>query len=845
LEWGGSEKMKTRLLALGLFAEVLCLCLNPNTVNASEKTVATPQQNQDDLSLNLSPSRRETLNISASDIEKGVKELNLDSLEKTVAIAQQNQDDLSLNLSPSRRETLNISASDIEKGVKELNFDSPEKTVAIAQQNPENEIQIIEPAPDTVIDIPATAIVLQSPQSGQVELRVNGVLVDSKLIGRTETNSQTKTITQTWYGVGLQEGENTITAQTVVNGVTSQPVSIRVKVRGTPKQITLKTLETRIPANGRSTAAIEGQLLDASGNRSSRDALVTLEADASDSQPGFQVQAKEGQFKASLRSVLQAQNVRIKAKLGDIDAFTQLKLETDLRSSVVNGVIDLRLGKRGTDFYGSFRDFLPPDKNYNYQLDGKGAVFATGKIGDWLFTGAYNSSRNLNETCDRTSSLYRDTQSCDQTYPVYGDSSTSEILTPSQDSVYAKLERSSPGGFGVDSFMWGDFNTEEFASRSQEFTATNRQLHGFKANYNVGNLQATAIYGNNIQGFQRDTISPDGTSGFYFLSRRILLPGSENVFLELEELNRPGTVLERKQLSRGADYEIDYDRGTLLFREPLLRTDVDNQGQVLVRRIVTTYQYDNQDNSSNLYAGRLRYHLNRKLNQESWIGATYLTQNQGVRNFEIYGADGLFSLSPKTNLIAEYAHSRNDSDIMGSVSGSAYRFEANSEIAQGIQGRAYYRQAETGFANDATISFVPGQTRYGAQISAALSQSTRLRLQYDHEKNEGISPRQLNTLEDLLTPRTQALPGAKLDNSLTTISAGIQQQIGKANVDIDLLYRDREDKLIPEGTGTSTQLRSRSANSSVAIAIKFSPSKKPHIPRSKRNQSLLRYRCSL
>jgi hypothetical protein len=750
LEWGDFEKMKTLkyrfiapcLLVLGLFAELVGLCLGGNIANA--------QQNPENPSLNQ---------VS----------------EKIITTPQQNQG------------------------------------------NEINQITFIEPVSDAIVDIPASAIALQFPQGSQIELRVNGVLVDSKLIGRTETNSQTKTITQIWYGVGLQEGENTITAQAVVNGVTSQPVSMRVTVRGTPKQITIKTLETRIPANGRSTATIAGQLLDAGGNRSNRDALVTLEAtagefvekDASESQPGFQVQAKGGEFKASLRSVLQAQNVRIQAKLGEIDAFTQLQLETDLRSSVVTGVVDLRFGKRGTDFYGSFRDFLPPDKNYDYQLDGKGAVFATGKLGDWLFTGAYNSDRNLNQTCDNTTGLYRDNQSCEQAYPVYGDSSTSEILTPSQDSVYAKLERSSPGGGGVDSLMWGDYNTEEFASRSQEFTATNRQLHGFKANYNFGNLQATGIYGNNIQGFQRDTISPDGTSGFYFLSRRILLPGSENIFLELEELNRPGTVLERKQLNRGSDYEIDYDRGTLLFREPILRTDVDDKGQVLVRRIVTTYQYDNQDNSSNLYAGRLRYHLNRKLNQESWIGATYLTQNQGVRNFEIYGADGLFSLSPKTNLIAEYAHSRNDSDIMGSVSGSAYRFEVNSEIAKGIQGRAFYRQAETGFANDATISFVPGQTRYGAQISAALSQSTRLKLQYDHENNEGIAPRQLNTLEDLLTPRTQALPGAKVDNSLTTITAGIQQQIGKANVDVDLLLRDRNDKLVPEASGTSTQLRSR------------------------------------
>jgi len=117
--------------------------------------------------------------------------------------------------------------------------------------------------------------------------------------------------------------------------------------------------------------------------------------------------------------------------------------------------------------------------------------------------------------------------------------------------------------------MWGDYSTNEFARASQLYTATSRQLHGFKANYNLGNLQITGMYANNIEGFQRDTIVPDGTSGYYFLSKRLLVPGSEIVYVEAEEINRPGTVVERKQMLRGADYEIDYNRGTLLFRRPV------------------------------------------------------------------------------------------------------------------------------------------------------------------------------------------------------------------------------------------------------------------------------------
>jgi hypothetical protein len=678
-------------------------------------------------------------------------------------------------------------------------------------------IKILTPTADAVVDIPATTVMLQFPTDSQVELRVNDTLVDPSLVGRTQTDATTNLVTQTWYGVSLKEGINTISAQVV--GSIELPITVQVVVRGAPQQLKLTTVESRIPADGRSTTTIKGQLIDASGNRSNRDAVVTLTATAGEfvgkdfksDQPGFQVEAKAGQFTTSLRSHLKAETVTIRATTNDLEAFTQLQFETALRPSLVTGVVDVRLGARGTNYYGSFRDFLPPDKDNGTQLDFRSAVFATGAIGEWLFTGAYNSSRSLNEDCDCNNRLFKTYQSSEQNYPVYGDSSRVDVVAPSIDSVYLRFERSTGiPGTTPDSAMWGDYNTEEFARRSQQFTAITRQLHGFKANYNLGNFQFTGFYGNHLEGFQRDTIAPDGTSGYYFLSRRILVPGSENVFIELEELNRSGTVLQREQLNRGPDYEIDYDRGTLLFREPILRTDIDATGQVLVRRIVVSYQYDSQDSDSNIYAGRLQYNLSRSLNNESWLGATYLRENQGVRGFELYGADAMISLGSQGKLTAEYAHSTNDSDLMGKVSGEAYRLEAEGKITNAIQGRAYYRYADTGFANDATISFVPGQTRYGAQLTGKLTSSTNVRVQYDHEDNFGIAPQPLDTFEELFAPRSEAIPGSKVDNSLTTISAGIQQRLGKAIFDVDWIHRNREDR-IPNSalSSNSDQLRSR------------------------------------
>ncbi|MGB6300743.1 MAG: hypothetical protein WBF90_31850, partial [Rivularia sp. (in: cyanobacteria)] len=280
------------------------------------------------------------------------------------------------------------------------------------QNNNNSKVVVLSPTPDAIVDVAATPIILQFPVGNQVELRVNGELSDRSLIGRTETNSETDMVTQTWYGVSLQNGENIISAQII--GSKEPPVTVKIMVRGGAQEIKLNTVESRIPADGISTATIKGTLLDENGNISNRDAVVTLastagkflEPDYKPGQPGFQVQAKGGQFTATLESDLEAKTVRIRGKVGKLEAFTQLQFKTALRPSLMTGVIDFRLGARGTDFYSRFKDFLPEDEDNDTEVKFRSAVFATGAIGEWLVTGAYDSSRSLNEDCNCDNRLF-------------------------------------------------------------------------------------------------------------------------------------------------------------------------------------------------------------------------------------------------------------------------------------------------------------------------------------------------------------------------------------------------------------------------------------------------------
>ena len=585
-----------------------------------------------------------------------------------------------------------------------------------------------------------------------------------------------------------------------------------------------------VPADGRSTLTLNGTIVNGAGQPVTEDAVVTLTASSGTfigadydlDRGGFQIYARRGQFSAELRSSLEAQTVTVRAAadarevlgllgdeatatkpVADLEEYLQVSFTTPYRPSLVTGVVDFRLGPAGTDFWGRYADFLDPSEEGDYEADIDASLFATGTVGDWLLTAAFNSDRALNERCDGNR-LYRDVQACEQTYPTYGDSSTTEYLTPSIDSFYVRFQRDSDvEGAEPDFFMWGDYGTAEFSRFSQEFSAINRQLHGFKGNYTFGGgLQLTALYANNLRQLQRDTIVPDGTSGYYFLSRRLVLAGSEDLFIETEELDRPGTVIERVRLVRGADYQIDYDRGSILFNSPISAVDANPFGPALVRRIVATYQVDDGDDDGNLFGARLQYTLDSSVDSPSWIGASALYEDRGAQDFSLVGVDALVSLGNTGQIVAELARSEMDTP-MTDEDGLAVRVEATGDITPDLAGTAYFRNTESGFRNDASASFRPGQTRWGGQLGYNLSEDTQLQVQFDRERNRGNEDLIPTTLDQLINPGLVRTDGATVNNSITTVRAGIQQQLGDLTGNLDWVYRDRNDRITNDDVSSS------------------------------------------
>ncbi|MEM9541780.1 MAG: hypothetical protein AAGA60_20075 [Cyanobacteria bacterium P01_E01_bin.42] len=684
----------------------------------------------------------------------------------------------------------------------------------------------------------STHLILQYHAESEVTIRINGEPLDRDTPTTLERDESQNLAIQIWYNIPLKAGNNAI----AVSANNANPTIVRVNVARSHMataegvSISLNPVgDPRIPADGRSTLVFEGTITDETGELSREDTLVTLttsagefiDSDRDPDRPGFQVLAREGSFRARLRSDIQAQKVRIRAAFsmsndqlsiinGEsiIEDFTQVEFVTHLRPSLVSGVLDLRIGNSGTDFWGSRREFLAPyTLDEGVKVDFDAAFFAIGAIGEWLLTAAYNSDRPLNQTCDGITRLFRSPQMCEQQYPVYGDSSTVDYLTPSIDSVYARLERTSPTiGAEPDYLMWGDYNSNEFARPSQEFAAQTRQLHGFKSNFSIGDLQISALYSSDVEGFQRDTITPDGTSGYYFLSRRLLVAGSESIIIESEEVNRPGRILETQRLSRGRDYEIDYDRGTVLFRRPVQTLEFDPYGNTIARKIVATYQYDGGD-ETDIIAGRAQYNFSHDLETPSWVAFSYWQEDQGAIDYKLYSADFLLTLSPQASIVGEYAFSDRTSSIDNDEADSAYRLRFQGNITPEVRAEAYYQSVEENFNNTATSSFVPGQTRYGASVSAHVTPTTVVSASYDHEENFGVTPEVRTTLYDpfnpefdLISARSEDPAGARVNNTLTEVRGGVRQQFGNVTASLDYVNRNRSDRVNDTFNSSSSQL---------------------------------------
>ncbi len=308
--------------------------------------------------------------------------------------------------------------------------------------------------------------------------------------------------------------------------------------------------------------------------------------------------------------------------------------------------------------------------------NGRVAFFAKGRVqGKWLLTMAYDSDKpNL-----RDRSLFQQINPGTY-YTLYGDATNQAYEAASARKLYLKIER--------DQFyaLFGDFNTDLTVT---ELSRYSRSLNGLKMEMQTDHFTVKAFASDTNQAFVKDELRGDGTSGLYHLSRRDIVVNSDKITIEVRDRFRSEVVLSTQALSRYIDYDIDYDTGALLFKQPVMSKD-ENFNPVYI--VVDYESNDGGQDLSYTYGGRAAA---KTLDGRLEAGATAIHEGQTGGSGDLQGVDATWKITDSTEAHAEAATSKTAAAV-ADQSGSAWLAEITHR-ANRLNGNLYIREQQSGF----------------------------------------------------------------------------------------------------------------------------------------------------
>jgi uncharacterized repeat protein (TIGR01451 family) len=365
------------------------------------------------------------------------------------------------------------------------------------------------------------------------------------------------------------------------------------------------------------------------------------------------------------RVVLGCKNVTVEA---------ETYVQPSMRDWILVGLAEGTAGYNTVS--GNMENLQGAGVNENLYKDSRVAFFAKGQIkGKWLLTMAYDSAKSKGND---TNGLFQ-TINPDSYYTLYGDTSQQQYDAASAKNLYIKIEREQ---FYA---MFGDYDTGMTVT---ELSRYSRRMTGIKTELQTRNFELNAFASETEQIYKRDEIPGDGTSGIYHLSRKNIVPNSDKITIEVRDRFRSEVLVSTRSLSRFMDYSIDYDAGTIIFKEPIFSRD-EKFNPVM---IVAEYEIISEGGKDYTYGGRAGVKL---LDNKLKAGASYIHEGQGDANSNLYGVDASYKLSQNTKIRGEFARSEYSAGAE-SHSGNAYLVEA-SHSDKNIDAKAYIREQEDGF----------------------------------------------------------------------------------------------------------------------------------------------------
>lgn len=576
--------------------------------------------------------------------------------------------------------------------------------------------------PTLTPSIPSANIGIKHGPHERVSLFVNDNAVPKLNYEGRDTSAGRKVMLSRWRGVDLQEGRNTLKAViSDMEGNSLQTLNKDIFYATEIARATTVPDQSILVADGRTVPELAILLRDAGGNPVHAGLIANVTVDAP--------------YHALTESRLEGATDMIAPLTGQTsisvggDGIARIKLEPTLRTGKVtvnvtleNGrivplymylapekrdwiIVGLAEGSAGFEDIKNNSVSLSGD-NDDVITDGRVAFFAKGLIkGNWLMTlGVDTDKRRGDQDGDFLSEIDPNAY-----YTLYGDRSYQEFEGVSRYPVFLKLEKRTAYA------MFGDFDTDISEGR---LTAYSRRLSGLKAEYLGESLQVLGFAAETNQGFAKDELAANGTSGSYRLSNRHILAQSEKIVIETRDRNRSDIILERKTLVRYLDYTLDYLTGELIFRLPVDATDFDFNPNV----IVVDYETSENAERNITYGGRVQAQL---ADGKIKLGTTFISENgsnlQSGSKQNLAGVDVVAQITPSTEIRAEYAITEDKSSVNNATSDAILAEVIHT--SEKLSAQAYFREEDSGFGLGQRNSNTVRTRRYGVNANLRFDQA--------------------------------------------------------------------------------------------------------------------------
>ena len=570
---------------------------------------------------------------------------------------------------------------------------------------------------------PSTNIGIKHGPNHIISMTVNGKPVSDLNYAGKDGNSDRSIMISRWRGVDLLEGRNEIIATikerdgTVVKTLREE-ISF---VKNIARAIAMPDQSTLI-ADGRTVPIVAIRMEDEAGRPVHAGRITTI-----DIEPPYRLYDETGENRLIEQSndLIAPLSARQDFSVG-ADGILKVELEPTLRTGKVTVIATLDNGRKvpiymymepeqrdwilvglaegsvGYEDISGNAIALGETEGSDVIKDGRVAFFAKGMIkGNWLMTLSVDTSKH--EQTGDTDGDFLGEIDPNAYYTLYGDRSFQEFEGVSRYPVFVKLEKRQAYA------MFGDYDTNITEGR---LTSYNRRLSGLKAEYLGDKLQVLGFAAETNQGFAKDEIPADGTSGTYQLSNERVLAQSEEIVIETRDRFRPDIVLERKVMVRFLDYTLDYFTGQLIFRLPVDVSDEEFNPNV----IVVDYETAEDVERNITFGGRVQTQV---LNDKVQIGSTFVHEDgsslQGGAEQNQVGIDVIAQVTENTQIRAEYAITENKGAVNDETADAILAEVIHT--SENFTGEAYFREEEAGYGLGQTNSNTAGVRRYGASAA--------------------------------------------------------------------------------------------------------------------------------